>query len=381
MTILFLDQFSDLGGGQKCLVDLLPAMRQRGWKAVVAAPGRGELFEASTWLGASAEPLPDLRLTSGRKSLGDVWRYGRGLVQWTAALRRLVEQYRPDLLYVNGPRMLPVAALGSANRIPLLFHAHSYLDHGDAAALARWAMRRCQATLVASCLFAAGPLLAAAPPARRRLVYNGVAELGFRRSCPSPIVRIGVIGRVAPQKGQNVFVEAAQLVAKYAAECRFTVIGSALFQNRESEKYFERVRRRCHGSPQIGFAGWSGNIAEILAGLDLLVVPSTGSEATTRVIPEAWSAGVPVVASRTGGIAEIVEDGVTGFLVKPGSPAELADRIREVRAMPQQHLNEVRLAARRRYLECFTLERYRDQVSEIIEGAATGSLRLKAQVI
>lgn len=381
MKVLFLDQFSDLGGAQRCLLDLLPSLKQRGWRTVVAAPGRGELFERSSAFGAKVERLPDLHLSSGAKSVSDVWRFAGAIRQSTGALRQLIDSCRPDLLYVNGPRMLPLAALARPDSLPVIFHAHSYLNQANSSAVARWAIRRCRATLVASCLYAAGPLLDAVPPSRRRLVYNGVSDLGFRRVPSYPMRRIGVVGRVAPEKGQDVFIDAAKLLARRTPECRFVVIGSPLFQNPASDRYFERLRKQCDGSCPVEFAGWESDIAATMASLDLLVVPSTGVEATTRVIPEAWSAGVPVVASRTGGIAEIVEDGATGFLVKPGCPAALAQRIGEVWALSEQRLNEVRLAARRRYLECFTVERFRAQVSEIIEGAAAGSLRLNAHVM
>ena len=65
---------------------------------------------------------------------------------------------------------------------------------------------------------------------------------------------------------------------------------------------------------------WDGreDVGAVLAGLDLLVVPSTEAEATTRVILEAFSAGVPVVAYAVGGIPEVVRDGENGFLVGAG---------------------------------------------------------------
>ena len=62
------------------------------------------------------------------------------------------------------------------------------------------------------------------------------------------------------------------------------------------------------------FAGWVDDIYACMAQLDLLLVPSAGHEATTRVILEAFAAGLPVIAFASGGIPEVVEDGVTGLL-------------------------------------------------------------------
>ncbi|PYT15607.1 MAG: hypothetical protein DMG59_13260, partial [Acidobacteria bacterium] len=57
MKILFLEQFSELGGGQRCLLDLLPAVCDRGWKALVAAPGSGPLFDAARRAGAETAAI------------------------------------------------------------------------------------------------------------------------------------------------------------------------------------------------------------------------------------------------------------------------------------------------------------------------------------
>ena len=140
--------------------------------------------------------------------------------------------------------------------------------------------------------------------------------------------RIGVIGRIAPEKGQLEFVQAARLLFRQLApgrRCEFVVCGDALFS---SPEYSRRVRAEAEGLP-IEFTGWRDDIRDVLSTLDLVVVPSSAVEATTRVILEAFSAGVPVVAFRSGGIPEIVEDGVTGVLSAPTAP-DLASKLLEL---------------------------------------------------
>src|SRR4030095_8548742 len=93
--------------------------------------------------------------------------------------------------------------------------------------------------------------------------------------------------------------------------CRFILCGAPLFSN---PRYFELVREAAAGLP-IEFLGWRDDVNDTLSELDLLIVPSASVEGTTRVILEAYAAGVPVVASASGGIPEIARDGETGFLV------------------------------------------------------------------
>jgi glycosyltransferase involved in cell wall biosynthesis len=365
MTILFLDQFSDLGGAQRCLLDLMPALRERGWRAVVAAPGDGPLLQLSAEQGAVAEPVRQAAYGLGRKPVADFLRFAVEMPRLAADIRRLIERHRAGLLYVNGPRMLPAASWANRGRVPAVFHAHSYLKQRYAAVLAGRAVRNCQATVIAACRFVTGPLRPFVDPSRMHVVYNGVPDCGFRERRREGGFRIGVVGRIAPQKGQRCFVEAARVLAATHPQCRFVVAGSPLFKNREAESYFEVLRREAAGLP-LEFTGWSGDVPAVLAGLDLLVAPSTGPEATPRVIPEAWSAGVPVLASRLGGIAELVADGKTGFLVEPGSPRALAERMAEVLSLPEWRLQQVTRAARSAYQERFTLERYRQGIAELI---------------
>ena len=76
--------------------------------------------------------------------------------------------------------------------------------------------------------------------------------------------------------------------------------------------------------------GFRRDVPEVMAALDLLVLPSTRSEATSQVIPQALAVRTPVVATAVGGIPEIVKDGVTGRLVPPGEPDALARAIVEM---------------------------------------------------
>ncbi|MEO8025562.1 MAG: glycosyltransferase family 4 protein [Bryobacteraceae bacterium] len=311
MRILFLDQFSDLGGAQCCLLDLLPAILERGWTPRVALPGPGLLAEKLRALRIPVEFTGFAPLHSGFKTLADALRLGNNSL---ALARRL--DWEADLVYVNGPRLLPAVALAKPYA-PVVFHAHSHLTKGYVSRVAGWAIRRTRAGVIANCESVAKPLRKYAPV---DVVFNGVEEHAVSAAPPSRPPRIGVIGRIAPEKGQLEFVRAARLLP----ECRFVIYGARLFSD---PSYEERVRAEAAGLP-VEFAGWRDDMRAVVASLDLIVVPSSGLEATTRVILEAFSAGKLVLAAAAGGIPEIVEDGVTGFLTPSNSPEELAAGIR-----------------------------------------------------
>ncbi len=366
MNVLFIDQFGEIGGAQRCLLDLLPAVLERGWGARAVLPGRGPFAEALETLGVPVDCTLCGPYSSGRKTLGDLTRFAADLPGLIREIRRRTES---TLLYVNGPRLLPAAALAAAHRLPVLFHCHSYLFRNYAARLAGWSLKHAKATLVASCRFVAQPLLGYVSEDRRHVVYNGVpASSPAIARQPAGPRRIGVIGRIAPEKGQAEFLEAARILHAEAPDCRFVICGAPLFS--DAGGYVRRLEALAEGLP-VEFLGWRENTSPVLAGLDLLVAPSPRIDATPRVIIEAFAAGVPVVAFRAGGIPEVVSDEVTGFLVDPPDARALAARLQGlIRASPHR-LAEVVQNARAAWQEKFSVERYRREMLDRMEEAAS----------
>ena len=178
--------------------------------------------------------------------------------------------------------------------------------------------------------------------------------------------RVGVIGRIAPEKGQLEFIQAARVILSQRVlpqqRFEFVVCGDALFSN---PQYGRSVRAQAEGLP-IEFTGWCNDI--VLSALDLVVVPSAKVEATTRVILEAFSAGIPVVAFRSGGIPEIIDDGVTGVLSAP-TARDLASKLLELFSNGGALLDCISARACAVFAARFTLDRYRSEVLDAVERA------------
>ena len=369
MRLLLLDQFSDPGGAQQGLLEFLPAVRERGWSALVGMPGEGALFQRVRDLGFDAARVRCGPYRSGGKSLTDAARFAAGTPVLAAQIRSLANRANAQLVYVNGPRLLPAVAWAGL-RQPVIFHSHSHIFPGAVRRLAGMALRRCGAWVVGSCRFVADPWRPFVPEERVSVIYNGVAgpaEPPRPRSHGSRAPTIACLGRIAPEKGQREFVAAASLIRRSLPECRFAIFGAALFAEAGAQRYDAEVRA-AGAREGVEFPGWVSDIYSVLDKIDLLLVPSAAHEATTRVILEAYAAGVPVIAFRSGGIPEVIDHGRAGWLAD--SVQEMAQLAVDLLRRDAQSLADVSRQAREAWCGNFTLERYHRQLFEALERAA-----------
>lgn len=366
MKILCLEQFRDLGGGQLALLDLLPAFRERGWKSVVAVPGEGTLAQRARDCGSEVEiyaaPCPN-----GSKRAMDIARYAFTAPKQARALMQLVAVHEPELLYVNASRVLPLGALAANHfSIPLVFHCHSRATWPAAIALMGLSLKFARALVISCCRYSAEPFRRYLPQHAVSVIYNGVRDsqlLPSRQMSLHP--RIGVIGRIEPEKGQMEFVTAARLLLKTIPDCKFFIVGAPVFAG---QHYFDSVQTASYGLP-IEFLGWQHDVRSVLSRLDVLVVPSAPLDAAPRVILEAFAAGVPVVAFPSGGIPEMIQDGYNGFLTSSFTSAALAERMRFALELNPSSSRSVIQNARNCWRDRHSLDVFQRNVSDFLAHA------------
>src|SRR5512140_2487314 len=122
-VILFVDQFAHIGGAQRVLLDLLPALDD--FTLVFALPGAGPLSAELDRLGIAWHLLPAEDYTAGHKTLSDALRYMANAPTTARRIARLVRKVDASLSYVNGPRLFAPAGLAAvATRVPALWHFH-----------------------------------------------------------------------------------------------------------------------------------------------------------------------------------------------------------------------------------------------------------------
>ncbi len=156
------------------------------------------------------------------------------------------------------------------------------------------------------------------------LVPNGIDVERFAMARPASLglpetaVTVGFVGRMDSEKGVLELGAAWPAIVERVPDAHLVIVGSG---GEERE-----VRRRLGSARQVHFLGFRGDVPAVLRALDLLVVPSR-SEAFGLAAVEAMAAGVPVVATRVGGLPEVIADGIEGILVPPADPDALAEAV------------------------------------------------------
>lgn len=310
------------GGAEIGLLRLLDRLRDRGWALTVTTPGDGPLAAAVRERGIHAERLPTGGLAAGAGA--------SALASWPA-MRRLARAH--DVVYLNGTvcgRLLP-AARGART----VLHVHDLVErvprHWTGADVILADSRATADRL--------GPLAA-----RARVVGCPIEPDPLPVPAPwsedgRPVV--GYVGRVEPRKGVLDLIRAAPGI-----EARVVVVGDDVYGT--DPGYLAAV----DAAHEIERHGWVEGAAGLLDRLDVLVLPSL-AEPFGTVLAEAMNAGTPVVATRVGGLAEVVDDGVTGRLVEPGDPEALAAAVNEVLAHREAMGTAGRERARRWHADAY----------------------------
>ncbi|HEY0118970.1 MAG TPA: glycosyltransferase [Cellulomonas sp.] len=341
VRVLVLDHTAQLGGAELALVRLVAALDPARVSVRVLLFSDGPLVGRLRQLGVPVRVLrldERTRTTERSAVLGGPVRTARAawrVAPFVVRLAREIRASKADVVHATSLKAdllaLPAAALA---RRPLVWHVHDLLT-------AQYLGARL-ATVVRA-LAAVGPhavvvnsaATAATVPHRAGAVVAppGLAPEQVRERLPPPrgsAPVVGIVGRISPTKGQDVFLRAAALVAARRPDVRFRIVGAALFAEQGFADEVAALVGRLGLAGRVELAGFVDDPATAMDALDVVVHASPVAEPFGQVVAEAMARGVPVVATRGGGVDEIVEpEGVAplGRLVPPGDPAALADAV------------------------------------------------------
>ena len=340
----------NMGGPALHVAYLSEGLRERGYETTLVAGtlARGEdsMSFVAEELGVRVERVPELsREISPLRDLRAILR-----------LAQLIRRERPQILHTHTAKAGAVgriAALAAGHaRPPIIVHTfHGHVLRGYFDPVRAYGFRLLERWLATKTT----TLIAVSPQVRDDLVHLGVAprekftvirlgiELDERISAPDgaraetrrllgvpqDAFVVGWIGRMTGVKNTDQVLAALKLLRDRGVDAYLCMVGDGPDR--------ERLERRAHDLGVVKrclFLGYQEEVARFYAAFDGMILTSV-NEGTPVSAIESLAAGRPVVATRVGGVPDVVDDGEDGFLVDPGSTEQLADRLEELARNPE----------------------------------------------
>lgn len=388
--VLFLDHAGELGGAELSLLELVSKLPCQSHVCLLSdGPFKKRLEEA----GVSVEVI------AGGSGLHAIRRYSGlySLVSSVPAVLSMVWRVAKrskdfDLIYANTQKAFVVAALVSIyTRQPVIWHLRDILDaeHFSSVTrrfvifLANWRAKKIitNSNATGTAFYEAG-----GSKDITKVIYNSIDFRGFEskdytkvtklrnKIVPNGRALLGMFGRLAPWKGQHILIKAlVDLPDVHAA-----IVGDSLFGEDKYKKQLKDIVSSLGLKDRVHFLGFRSNIYSLMKAMDIIVHASIAPEPFGRVVVEGMLSERPVIASKAGGVLEIIEHERTGLLVEPGNVEELIQAVQRL-LDDQVFARSLVKQAKEVALSRFSLDLMISKVAEVISDVVSDSNRAKYQ--
>jgi glycosyltransferase involved in cell wall biosynthesis len=343
--VLALDHAGVLGGAELSMLDVVAGL---GGDIAVRLFADGPFREELERRGVDVQVLP-------MGAMGSVKKDSRApstralLATWQLAGRVASEGRARRVLYANSQKAFVVAALaGYRCGRPVVWHLRDLLGPPHFSALNTRAVvmlaNRGAARVIAnSHATAAAFTTHGGLRAKVRVVHNGIDPTPFdavsdaearalrERLSPHAGQVMAVFGRIAAWKGQQTAIAALR---ELPGDCHLWIVGSPLFGEQAFEQELRALATESGLTPRVHFLGFRHDVPTLMRAADVIVHASTLPEPFGRVIVEGMLARRPVIATASGGVGEIIDDGRTGILVPSGNALAVARAVQSLRNDP-----------------------------------------------
>lgn len=330
----------------------------------IVVPQEGPLSEHARTLGISVDVLDFGSVSDIRRPfrLGDAIGVSADFWRAARALNAIATRRNAALVHSNGLKAHAIAL--AARRLggkPAVIHIRDIAN----TRLEKLVWRGFQIASDRTVLISRACWPTTKLPHNTHVIYNAF-------DCPAEIrltpeaspVSVGFVGRIHPHKGLHALIDAMVLVREQGIEANLIVRGAFAPETPEYEGELKRqVAGRGLGGA-VHFAGFVSDPEHVYDDMHIVCVPSTMPEPFGRSAMEAMGRGLAVVASRSGGLTELIEDGQTGLLAT--TPREIADSIVRL-ARDNDFRREIGMRARVSCMENFSRPRLHEQIRRVHE--------------
>ncbi|MBK9295065.1 MAG: glycosyltransferase family 4 protein [Oligoflexia bacterium] len=375
-SVCFLSIATHLGGAEKSLLDLVLGIKKNNYfnPIVIVAKDSGLLIDELKRknINVIKLPLPRILLRISRSkpiiSFFYLFLSTPQLFLYLLRLKKAIKSIKPSIIHTTGIKFHIIGGFVAwLVNIPVVWHLRDIIG-GFTKLVLRVEQFIFSVKIIANSL-------ATAKSFKKSMDYDSVIYNGFdpniyfqnknyflheRFNIDKSMPIVGIVGVLARWKGQVEFIQMASELSIKNPQVYFAIIGGEIYDTQKKSEYkrflFKQVNRLGLDNRFI-FMGFQKNISEVLNSLSVLVHASIEPEPFGRVIVEAMACGIPVVASRSGGVTEIFEEGKMGLMVDPKDTKQMAEKVNYL-LNNQTIANQLAEEGKKEFLRKFTLEKH-----------------------
>ena len=367
---------SDYGGGEHFASEFVQELSLRGWKVILVCPPQSPMLKDMKLMAAVSKSVPldiSIKITSP-------FNFILILLKWLLISR----QFRNAIIYANGYESMKWAV--SAKHFwhqPVVCHLHESTYEAYESKRAQSIAPHVDHFFAIShdvrTRFSRGT---GTPETKISIIYNGVpvainldknpraiSEIRGKHGLSATAPLVFMAARTTPEKGHIVFIKAAKIVLYSRPEVIFLIAG---LQNKDASetKVYERIVSQIqslHIGNNVLHTGYTIAVRDLMRASDIVVVPST-AEGFGRTAIEAMAEGTPVIASKVGGLAEIITHDINGRHFPVGDEQALAKEILFLLENPEK-CHQLAEKGRSTVLEGFSTMTMTDKIERLLLGA------------
>lgn len=354
--ILFFEGGTGYGGSAFSLFDILKSITDQNCKPVLVTVADSEIFKDISKLGIKHIRLNNYQVNIGKKGIKknktsiikNVFLNLFNTIYQIYHIVSLIREQEIEVVYLNNraaPLGLIIAARICNKRILCHMRGMYWWDlkhHFKANILYRYFISKaCDVFICISESVRKHYTTLGIPKDKTITIYNGIDLSKFKERkkndaidkkymCDKSDFVLAIISSIKQRKGQEFLLNIMPKIIEKYPNIKLLIVGSAMTGEQTYEQKLKNYVKNNGLNKNVSFIPWTKNVPEILSIVDVLIQPSILPEGLGRTAIEAIASAIPIIVTNAGGLAEIVDDGINGYLIEPNDEVSLQDRIQKL---------------------------------------------------
>ena len=370
-NILLIDSSLKIYGGQRSLISIIKGIDRERFRPFLACPAGSEIIPKID-TGVKIFPLQ----AASKSAKKDQNTIVDALSSLSDSIRLIkhIQSNRIDLVHAQTYKAALISVLPcKLTQTPLIWHDRMPKPHGIFDDI----LIRSVDIIVAISKAVAKARLSNIETDKLKIIYNGIeiSKFNFQVDKKRWIQKfnlrdddflIGMVGRISEDKGQEYLIQATSKIVTNFPRAKILIVGDCFRpEDKEYEAYLYKLTKNLDLEEHVLFTGYIDNVLEVMSIFDISVTPSL-NEPFGRVVVEAMGLGIPVIATNTGGIPEIIEDGISGILVPPKDPDSLSQALLDL-ISDEEKRKQIGEMGYKRFREHFTMSRTIEEIQQLYQ--------------